>query len=62
MIDLWEKYNLLQIVSLHEKNQSANLANTYLHDTILEERGANKSICECLNILQKLFTALIIKF
>ena len=46
MISFWEKYDLIQIVSLDlEKKHSTNLAITYLHETILEERDTNKSIC-----------------
>ena len=37
----------LKIVSLNLKKQhSTNLAITYLHETILEECDANKSVCE----------------
>ena len=49
MIAFREKYVSLQIVSLDlEKKHSTNLAITYLHETILEERDATKFVVECL--------------
>ena len=46
MIAFWEKYDLFTNCLLgFRKKHSTNLAITYLHETIIEERNANKSVC-----------------
>ena len=52
----------LQIFSLDlEKKDSTNLAITYLHETILEERVANKSVCGMFLDFVKVFDCVNLK-
>ena len=60
-----EKYGLFTNCQFgFRRKHLTNLAIAYLHETILKEPLANKSVCvfvKCFYILQKLLTALIIK-
>ena len=46
IIAFWKKYDLFKNCQFKfRKKHSTNLAITYLHETILEERDADKSVC-----------------
>ena len=55
MIEFWEKYDFFINCQFRFRKKHSNLAITYLHETILEARDANKSVCRVLLDFVKAF-------